>query len=388
MIFVRRDREVLLNAYKIFDCEGGLASDAFSMSFAPLTEHSLLPFFEHSPDFLCIAGFDGFFKRINPSVSRVLGYTEEELMARRINEFVHPDDRELTQRHRENLWNGKPLLNFENRYVTREGSIVWLSWNSIPRPQEELVYAIAKDVTAAKEQEARRNQLITELAKTNEELKQLSYTTSHNIRSPIGNLLTVFGMFDPDRITDPDTLDLLELLQMTGEQLKTTMDRYLNDLQESEAVPGGVVEIDIRETLASVTGSIGALIRDSKLAIELDLEAFQTVEFNASYLESVFLNLITNSIKYAHPDRDPEVKIQAQVFEKWKRIVYSDNGIGFDSEKHKDKVFGMRQSFHNHPDSKGIGLYLVYNHITSLGGRINVHSRVNEGATFVIDFKV
>ncbi|WP_407306482.1 ATP-binding protein, partial [Acinetobacter sp.] len=63
------------------------------------------------------------------------------------------------------------------------------------------------------------------------------------------------------------------------------------------------------------------------------------------------------------------------------------NGLGFDMEKVKDRIFGLHQKFHHHVDSKGIGLYLIYNHITSLGGKITVESEINKGATFVMTFK-
>src|ERR1700760_2729395 len=84
-------------------------------------------FFELSPDLLCIAGYDGYFKKINPTVSKVLGYTNEELFARPIDSFVHPEDRGLTAKKRDNIKKDNPLLNFENRYVTKSGEIVWLS---------------------------------------------------------------------------------------------------------------------------------------------------------------------------------------------------------------------------------------------------------------------
>src|SRR5476649_2100074 len=83
-------------------------------------------FFELSPDLLCIAGYDGYFKRINPTVSKTLGYTNEELFARPINDFVHNEDQGITADYREKLKKNTPLLNFENRYVTKAGETVWL----------------------------------------------------------------------------------------------------------------------------------------------------------------------------------------------------------------------------------------------------------------------
>ena len=114
------------------------------------TNFELFTFFELTPDLVCIAGRDGFFKRINPAVINKLGYTAEELYARPIESFIYPEDRILTSRNREELLAGKALLNFVNRYVTKSGQVVWLEWTSIYFLEKEVVFAIAKDVTERK----------------------------------------------------------------------------------------------------------------------------------------------------------------------------------------------------------------------------------------------
>ena len=107
-------------------------------------------FFSMTPDLLCIAGFDGFFKKINPAVSRILGYSNEELFSAPVNSFVHPQDQQITIQKSIELINGQSLLNFENRYLTKDGSIIWLSWTSVPIPRDEVVFAIAKNITYRK----------------------------------------------------------------------------------------------------------------------------------------------------------------------------------------------------------------------------------------------
>ena len=107
-------------------------------------------FFELSPDLLCIGGFDGYFKKINPAVAKTLGYTEEELLSAPINSFIHPDDRHITTQKRRGQINGEPLLNFENRYLAKDGSVIWLSWTSVPIKRDNVVFAIAKNITYRK----------------------------------------------------------------------------------------------------------------------------------------------------------------------------------------------------------------------------------------------
>jgi len=116
-------------------------------------EYEMFTFFEMTPDLICIAGKDGFFRKVNPSVIEKLEYTEEELFARPIHTFIHPDDKEVTARRRAQLLKGKALIDFQNRYVTKTGKTIWLNWTSVYFPEQEVVFAIAKDVTGRKETE-------------------------------------------------------------------------------------------------------------------------------------------------------------------------------------------------------------------------------------------
>jgi PAS domain S-box-containing protein len=115
-------------------------------------------FFALSPDLMCVAGFNGYFKRLNPAWERVLGYTREELLAQPYLEFVHPDDRHPTATEADRLSVGGQVLKFENRYRSKDGRYRWLEWTAVPYPDEQVIYAAARDITerkAAKETIAR-----------------------------------------------------------------------------------------------------------------------------------------------------------------------------------------------------------------------------------------
>ncbi|MFC5284461.1 PAS domain S-box protein [Pedobacter alpinus] len=106
-------------------------------------EKSLLEqFFYYTPDLLCIASYDGRFLKVNPAVSEVLGYTEEELLNLKIRDLIFDEDKEITQETRSKMLEGVPLVNFENRYITKSGEIVWLSWTSIHIKEKDYVFAI------------------------------------------------------------------------------------------------------------------------------------------------------------------------------------------------------------------------------------------------------
>ncbi|GAA4103579.1 PAS domain-containing sensor histidine kinase [Mucilaginibacter panaciglaebae] len=353
----------------------------------PDTEFNLELFFDLSADLLCIAGYDGYFRKINPAVSNMLGYTREELFSRPISDFIHPDDKSATAANRNNLTQSSiPLLNFENRYITKSGETVWLSWTSMPVDSEQLVYAIAKNITHKKKQEEDRNLLIKNLTDLNNDLKKLNYTTSHDLRAPVANLLAVFDLLDNTKITDNETQEFIHHLKAATNNLKNTLDRYVDALVEKATPQIDMRELDLNKTLDNVLRSLSSLVNGSRATIEVDFSKLSQIRFNETQLESVFLNLITNAIKYAKPGEAPYISISSQQVNGINQVTFADKGIGFDMNKVKDRLFGFHQKFHDNSDGKGIGLYLVYNHITGLGGNITVESKVNEGTVFTISF--
>ena len=234
---------------------------------SPDKEYHFDNFFNISADLICIAGFDGYFKRINPAVSQLLGYSEEELYARPIHTFVYAPDLKMTIETREQVYKNKPLLNFENRYLTKTGELVWLSWTSMPVEDEKLVYAIAKNITHKKKIEDERNILLTNLTKINNDLKHLSYTTSHDLKSPVNNLLSVFELIDISKINDEETLEFITILKTTTERLSQTLKNSVDELIHKDELNASIEELSLKENLDEVLLSINSLIVNSKIKI-------------------------------------------------------------------------------------------------------------------------
>lgn len=117
-------------------------------------------FFSLSLDLLCTAGMDGYFKQLNPTWMNALGYTKKELLSKPFIEFVHPDDRERTIQAASKLSKGWEIVDFENRYISKDGSYKWLSWKSMSIPEDEIIYAVARDETDRKkiEETIRKNE--------------------------------------------------------------------------------------------------------------------------------------------------------------------------------------------------------------------------------------
>lgn len=128
-------------------------------------------FFAVSLDMMCIAGTDGYFKRVNPAFTRILGWDEEELLSRPFLDFIHPDDVATTSRELRKLERGIPTISFENRYRLPDGSYRILAWTSYPDPQTNLLYAIARDVTEDRREREERDELGRRLARAEAKLR-------------------------------------------------------------------------------------------------------------------------------------------------------------------------------------------------------------------------
>lgn len=248
------------------------------------------------------------------------------------------------------------------------------------------IFILVFDISERKNHEKEREMLIQELTKSNTELKQFSYITSHNMRAPLTNMLTILDLVDRETIHSGETLEMLDAMESATNHLNET----LNDLIQILIVKGNssiqCIELDLNESLQKVEKSIDSIINECHARIETVFES-PTVLFDAKYLESIFLNLITNSIKYSRPGVPPTIYIRSYVEKDEVVLIFKDNGRGFDLEKVKNRIFGLYQRFHNNSDSKGVGLYLVHSQITSLGGSIEVASEVDKGTTFTLRFK-
>ena len=120
-------------------------------------------FFDRSIDLLAIGNFEGYFERINPAFERLLGFTEAEFVSRPFSDFVHPDDLGSTLAAAHSLANGQSVVDFENRCLCKDGSIVWVSWNATPYQQSNCWYGVGRDISLRKQLEAQLRQRESQL---------------------------------------------------------------------------------------------------------------------------------------------------------------------------------------------------------------------------------
>ena len=348
---------------------------------------SLNPFFESSLDLLCVANFDAYFVDVNPAFLRMTGFTKQELLSKKINDFVYEDDRQQTQKIREGLFDSQSIINFENRYRTKSGDLVWLSWSAVPLENKKVVYAIAKNITHQKILKNERLDELVKLIQQNEDLTLLNLITSHDLRSPMHSVLSLFNFIDYDEIENKETLQILKYIEIGAKGVKNSLDNYLDIMSNSRFGKVALEEVDLDDSLSVVINSIGSLIQNSNTTISSNFSSFQSVYFNKVFMQSIFLNLIVNAIKYTKPGVFPTLELFSSIEDEQKILVIRDNGRGVDLNVIGDKLFNLNQRFDSEEEGKGVGLYIVHNQLTSLGGEISVKSELNQGTTFTIKFK-
>ena len=273
----------------------------------------------------------------------------------------------------------------------KDGEEYWVNLSMIPVTNKEGEHShwisIQRDVTEEKSKEKEKEQLIRELTQNNKDLKQFSYITSHNLRAPLSNLTGLLNLIEDIPIENT------ELKEMIGGFSKSThlLNETINDLVKVIIIKDNPSiqkeKVLIKEVFENVFNQLSFLISINKPILKIELEEVTILNINKSYLESILLNLLTNSIKYRDPNKQLKVLISSKIVGENLILTFKDNGIGIDLERNRDKIFGLYQRFHNYPDSKGLGLYLVKSQVETMGGSIMVESEVNKGTTFTITFK-
>jgi PAS domain S-box-containing protein len=179
-------------------------------------------------DMFCIAGFDGYFKYLNPAWERTLGWSTAELMAKPWLEYVYPEDKSKTENVESVLVDGKEIYQFENRYMCKDGSVKWLSWNSQPYADEGIMIGAARDVTESKRIES---QLIEAKIKAEESDRLKSAflaNMSHEIRTPMNGVIGFSDLLKNDDLTPEERHRYLEIVDRNSKQLLNLIDDIID----------------------------------------------------------------------------------------------------------------------------------------------------------------
>ena len=328
---------------------------------------------------------------VNSAFETMTGYTTNESIGMPLDIlFGEKSDLNQTEKLKRCIKEYQ-ICDVESICYKKDGSLFWINFTMIPVTNKDGEHShwisVQRDVTEIKEKEKEREQLIGELTKNNNDLKQFSYITSHNLRAPLSNLTGLLNLIDDIPIENPELKELIEGFSTSTHLLNETINDLVKVIIIKDNPSIKKEKVLIRDVFESVFNQLNFLINIHKPILKIELSEEYIGNINKSYLESIFLNLMTNSIKYRSTTNQLKISITSKTIEDNLIIIFKDNGIGIDMNRNKNKIFGLYQRFHNHPDSKGLGLYLVKSQVESMGGNISVESKVDKGTTFTLTFK-
>ena len=328
---------------------------------------------------------------VNPAFSVMSGYVSNEIIGKSPNVFKGPNSDNDDYEKLVDAIKNKEEYQIETISYTKHKHEYWVKLSMLPvyNSDGDLSHwvSIQRDITEEKKQEVEKEQLIRELTQNNKDLQQFSYITSHNLRAPLSNLTGLLHLIDDIPIEDPELKEILDGFNKSTHLLNETINDLVKVIIIKDNPSIEKEELMLKDIFEDVFSQLSFLIGLHKPIIKFNFDEVSFLNTNKSYLESILLNLLTNAIKYKSATRKLKINITANKMDDCVVLIFKDNGIGIDLERNGNKIFGLYQRFHDYPDSKGLGLYLVKSQVETMGGTIGIESEVNVGTTFTLTFK-
>lgn len=308
-------------------------------------------------------------------------------------ENLHPEDRKKIKASFDLALESPEVFHWQEEYRFRKADdqfIQVVDRARILRDKNQKTIRVIgsmQDMSARRRYEEERENLIEELQGRNNSLQQFTHIVSHNLRAPVANILGLTEMFKNPNLEEPIKLAVNEKMRVAAQNLDTVI-RDLNQILTIRGSIGGIKEwLAFREKVEKVLEPMQLELTRHGVKLRTNFHAAPSVFTVGSYLYSILYNLITNAIKYRKPGQETEIQISTRTEGGFVVLTVKDNGLGFDVEKQKKKLFGLYNRFHSHIEGRGVGLFLVKAQAEALGGKVTVQSKVQEGTTFEVYFK-
>ncbi|TBW30133.1 PAS domain S-box protein [Gramella sp. KN1008] len=325
------------------------------------------------------------------SLKRITGYDELLCSGNDIFSLIHRDDRRLFFKKLKTVRtsSGKSASDIIMRIKTSNCNWIWVNatlTNLLNDKSIEGYVVNLRDVTEKKEAELNLVKSYELVMEQNKRLLNFAYIVSHNLRSHSSNLESILELYATED-SEEERQNYVHLLQNVSDNLNQS----LQDLNEVVSINTNlditIEEVSVADYVDKTLKLLRLQIKSKEARINKEIPEEMMVLFNPAYMESVLLNFLTNSLRYSHPVRTPEIAIRGYSHNGSWVLEIEDNGIGINLEKHGEKVFGLYKTFSGRRDSRGVGLFITKNQINAMGGTVEVESKPEIGSLFKVFFK-
>lgn len=326
------------------------------------------------------------------SSKAIIGFEDDENFGKNPNDWndrVHPEDRNKYFQDFQDHLNGlKEIYENEHRVKHKNGSYRWVldrgqivEKDAFGQPMR--VIGTHTDITEHVKNELKVKHTLNIITEQNNKLQNFAHIVTHNLKQHAGNFETLLGFYK-DTKSNCEKEEFIDYLST----LSTSLTKTITSLKDIVSVQSNkntkISKLLIATEIDAILESLDFVITENKATIHNKINPKFYIFYNTSYFESIIQNILSNAIKYKHPERDPIVYLSMELKDENLVLKIKDNGIGIDLDKYGDSIFGLYKTFHHNPEAEGVGLYLVKNQIEAFGGQIDLESKVNEGTTFII----
>jgi signal transduction histidine kinase len=315
------------------------------------------------------------------SQDQELAWQNEEIASQ--NEELLQIQQELTQQSQYVEDKNNELEKFNRRLISNEKVML----KAVKKLKEKKIIIkqqnehLEEEVSSRTYELSQKNQ---ELIDYTNQLEQFAFVTGHNLRAPIARLLGLVSIMDLENFSNPDNKIYIKNLEIVTKELDSIITDLNTVLEVKRTNQVQRERINFKEKVNKIALFLQQIYHNVQFDIHTDFIEINEIMSINIYWESILYNLFSNSIKYRHPDRDCEIKLETTLHDNTFTFTVKDNGVGIDLETYKDKIFGLYKRFHQHVEGKGLGLHLVRLQVESLGGKITVESILDKETMFTI----
>ena len=346
---------------------------------------------KQSKDAIYIHDHEGRIISWNEGAEEIYSYTEKEAVKMKIwniiPEYLLPQIEVMVEK----IIQGEKIHDVESRRITKHGKIIDVLFSASvitdPNNDQKSIVINEKEITEQKIAAEQIKQLnidlqnnVEQLETINHDLESFSYSVSHDLRAPLRALSGYSSILEDEYMPmlDDEAKRLLGNIQSNAQKMGVLIDDLLafSKLGRKQV---NKVKVDMHDMVESIVTNMNVLDHKAKI----NIKPIISTDVDYSLLNQVWVNLISNAIKYSANSKNPQIEIGSVELEKEIKYYVKDNGAGFDMN-YVDKLFGVFQRLHSAEEFEGtgVGLAIVNKIITKHGGKVWAEGKVNEGASF------